>query len=213
MNRGLDRFHRDRRPVGGPGRGPGRLRAHGLKTLVEQNKFSAKDLETFHTAVQYQMIHALGLILIGLLAAARPSGMLDAAGWTMFAGILALFRLSLRLRGNRHEALRHVRADRRRGVHPRLAGRGGCRDAKIRKPPAFRVMISRKGEKRKTLSGLDLSGSGSEKQSALVSLLCSFRHCSRYSVTRPLPIRPRILVGLASFGPPDITAGSDSSHY
>ena len=55
---------------------------------MEQNKFSAKDLETFQTAVQYQMIHALGLILIGLLGATRPSGMLDAAGWTMFVGIL-----------------------------------------------------------------------------------------------------------------------------
>ena len=81
-------IHCDRRLVGGPGRGPGSVRAHGLKTLVEQNKFSAKDLETFHTAVQYQMTHALGLILVGLLAMARPSGILEAAGWTMFAGIL-----------------------------------------------------------------------------------------------------------------------------
>jgi uncharacterized membrane protein YgdD (TMEM256/DUF423 family) len=68
--------------------GLGAFGAHGLKTLVEQNRFSAKDLETFHTAVHYQMIHALGLVLIGLLAAARPSGMLDAAGWTMLAGVL-----------------------------------------------------------------------------------------------------------------------------
>ena len=68
--------------------GLGAFGAHGLKTLVEQGKFSAKDLETFQTAVQYQMIHALGLILIGLLAATRPSGLLDAAGWTMLAGIL-----------------------------------------------------------------------------------------------------------------------------
>ncbi len=65
----------------------GAFGAHGLKTLVEQNKFSARDLETFHTAVQYQMIHALGLILIGLLAATRPSAMLAAAGWMMLAGI------------------------------------------------------------------------------------------------------------------------------
>jgi uncharacterized membrane protein YgdD (TMEM256/DUF423 family) len=33
------------------------------------------------------MIHALGLILIGLLAATRPSIILDAAGWTMLMGI------------------------------------------------------------------------------------------------------------------------------
>ncbi|MGO9108864.1 MAG: DUF423 domain-containing protein [Thermoguttaceae bacterium] len=63
--------------------GLGAFGAHGLKTLV-----SATDLETFHTAVQYQMIHALGLILIGLIAGTRPSGMLDAAGWTMLAGVL-----------------------------------------------------------------------------------------------------------------------------
>ena len=68
--------------------GLGAFVTHGLKTLVEQNRFSAKDLETFQTAVHYQMIHALGLILIGLLAATRSSGILDAAGWTMFAGIL-----------------------------------------------------------------------------------------------------------------------------
>ncbi|MGA2253855.1 MAG: DUF423 domain-containing protein [Thermoguttaceae bacterium] len=68
--------------------GLGAFGAHGLKTLVEQGKFSAKDLETFQTAVQYQMIHALGLTLIGLLGALRPSGMLDAAGWTMLVGIL-----------------------------------------------------------------------------------------------------------------------------
>ena len=55
---------------------------------MEQNKFSAKDLETFQTAVQYQMIHALGLILIGLLGTTQTSGMLDAAGWTMLVGIL-----------------------------------------------------------------------------------------------------------------------------
>jgi len=65
----------------------GAFGAHGLKTLVEQNRFSAKDLETFHTAVQYQMIHALGLILIGLLNNTRPSGLLAASGWTMVFGI------------------------------------------------------------------------------------------------------------------------------
>jgi len=68
--------------------GLGAFGAHGLKTLVEQNKLTPKDLDTFQTAVHYQMIHALGLVLIGLIGAARPSGMLDAAGWTMLLGIL-----------------------------------------------------------------------------------------------------------------------------
>ena len=68
--------------------GLGAFGAHGLKSLVKENKFSAENLETFHTAVQYQMIHAQGLILIGLLAATRPSNMLDMAGWTMLGGTL-----------------------------------------------------------------------------------------------------------------------------
>ncbi len=68
--------------------GLGAFGAHGLKTLVDRGDFSPKSLETFETAVRYQMIHALGLILIGLIAAARPSTMLEAAGWTMFLGIL-----------------------------------------------------------------------------------------------------------------------------
>ena len=68
--------------------GLGAFAAHGLKTLVEQGQFTAKNLDTFQTAVHYQMIHALGMILIGLLAAARPSFLLDAAGWTMLLGIL-----------------------------------------------------------------------------------------------------------------------------
>jgi uncharacterized membrane protein YgdD (TMEM256/DUF423 family) len=68
--------------------GLGAFGAHGLKTLVAENKFSAENLETFHTAVYYQMIHALGLILVGLLAATRPSRLLDAAGWTMLGGVM-----------------------------------------------------------------------------------------------------------------------------
>ena len=67
----------------------GAFGAHGLKTLVDDGKFSAKDLETYQSAVHYQMIHALGLILVGLLAVAKPSSLLDAAGWTMLAGVLA----------------------------------------------------------------------------------------------------------------------------
>jgi uncharacterized membrane protein YgdD (TMEM256/DUF423 family) len=70
------------------GVGLGAHAAHGLSTLVEQGRFPAKDLDTFRTAVQYQMIHALGLIFIGLLYNARPSRLLAASGWTMFFGIV-----------------------------------------------------------------------------------------------------------------------------
>jgi uncharacterized membrane protein YgdD (TMEM256/DUF423 family) len=68
--------------------GLGAFGAHGLRSLVEQNRFSAKDLETFHTAVQYQMMHALGLLLIGLLSSVRPSALLTISGWIMLFGIV-----------------------------------------------------------------------------------------------------------------------------
>ena len=55
---------------------------------MEQGRFSTRDLETFQTAVHYQMIHALGLILVGLLSNARPSALLTASGWTMLFGIV-----------------------------------------------------------------------------------------------------------------------------
>jgi uncharacterized membrane protein YgdD (TMEM256/DUF423 family) len=70
------------------GVGLGAFAAHGLSHLVEQGRFSPKDLETFRTAVLYQMIHAMGLILIGLMSHVRPSALLTASGWTMFFGIV-----------------------------------------------------------------------------------------------------------------------------
>ncbi len=68
--------------------GLGAFGAHGLKTLVEQGRFAAKDFDTFQTAVHYQLIHAVGLVLIGLLANVRPGRVYEAAGWAMFVGIV-----------------------------------------------------------------------------------------------------------------------------
>ena len=68
----------------------GAFGAHGLK-----GKLSDAMLAVYHTGVQYHIYHALGLILVGLLALHLPaSGPLKAAGWLMFAGIL-LFSGSL----------------------------------------------------------------------------------------------------------------------
>lgn len=47
-----------------------------------------KYFQDYKTAVQYQMWHALGLILIGLLAMVRPGTSLEVAGWSMVAGIV-----------------------------------------------------------------------------------------------------------------------------
>jgi uncharacterized membrane protein YgdD (TMEM256/DUF423 family) len=63
--------------------GLGALGAHALKTQL-----AAQQLETFHTAVQYQMYHAIGLVLVGLLALYHRSRFFDAAGWSMLVGII-----------------------------------------------------------------------------------------------------------------------------
>ena len=68
----------------------GAFGAHGLR-----GRLSEAMLAVYHTGVQYHFYHALGLILLGLLALHLPaSGLLKAAGWLMFAGIL-LFSGSL----------------------------------------------------------------------------------------------------------------------
>ena len=73
----------------------GAFGAHALKLSM------APDLLTvYHTAVQYQFLHALGLVSVGLVTHHFPSnGLIKAAGWFMFAGIIifsgSLYTLSL----------------------------------------------------------------------------------------------------------------------
>lgn len=68
----------------------GAFGAHGLKARLTPDL-----LAVYQTAVQYHFWHAIGLVLIGLLALHMPdSGQLRAAGWLMLAGIL-LFSGSL----------------------------------------------------------------------------------------------------------------------
>jgi len=63
--------------------GLGAIGAHALK-----GHLTPPQLETFHTAVHYQMIHAVGLVLVGLLILHSPSRLFDFAGWAMLLGIL-----------------------------------------------------------------------------------------------------------------------------
>jgi uncharacterized membrane protein YgdD (TMEM256/DUF423 family) len=68
----------------------GAFAAHGLKS-----RLAAEMLAVFQTGVQYHFYHALGLILIGIIAMQlSPSAWLKISGWLMFAGIL-LFSGSL----------------------------------------------------------------------------------------------------------------------
>lgn len=63
--------------------GLGAIGAHALKSQL-----SAEQLATYHTAVQYQMYHAIGLVLVGLLGLYQGSRFFDLAGWSMLVGIV-----------------------------------------------------------------------------------------------------------------------------
>ena len=68
----------------------GAFGAHGLKTKV-----APEMLTVWETAVQYHLVHALGLILVGILCQLMPAAsMVRPAGWLLLAGIV-LFSGSL----------------------------------------------------------------------------------------------------------------------
>ena len=70
----------------------GAFGAHALKTRIAPDLMSI-----YRTGVEYHFYHALGLILVGLVALHLPdSAWLRGAGWAMLAGI-ALFSGSLYL--------------------------------------------------------------------------------------------------------------------
>ena len=70
----------------------GAFAAHGLRSHLSERLY-----EVFQTGVQYHAMHALALLMIGILASAMPrSPWLITAGWSMLAGIL-LFSGSLYL--------------------------------------------------------------------------------------------------------------------
>jgi uncharacterized membrane protein YgdD (TMEM256/DUF423 family) len=58
--------------------GLGALGAHALKSQL-----TPEHLVTFQTAVQYQMYHAIGLVLVGLLSLCRHSRWFDFSGWSV----------------------------------------------------------------------------------------------------------------------------------
>src|SRR5512139_2806113 len=77
---------------GGLGVALGAFGAHALKA-----RLSPERLETFETAVRYQLFHALALLAAGMAAGQAPgSAWANAAGWLFLAGTL-LFSGSLYL--------------------------------------------------------------------------------------------------------------------
>ncbi|MEX2114219.1 MAG: DUF423 domain-containing protein [Pirellulales bacterium] len=62
--------------------------AIGTHVLKESLKLPESDLATYDIAVRYQMLHSLGLMLVGLLAARGASRWLTAAGVAFLLGIV-----------------------------------------------------------------------------------------------------------------------------
>lgn len=67
----------------------GAFGAHGLRGKLDEYYYSV-----FQTGVQYHMMHAIGLILIGILAQWLSPATMNTAGWIMLGGII-LFSGSL----------------------------------------------------------------------------------------------------------------------
>jgi len=63
--------------------GTGAFAAHGLKDLL-----SVDYLNTFKTAADYQLIHGIGLIIVGILSKENPNRYNFAAAIFMFIGII-----------------------------------------------------------------------------------------------------------------------------
>ena len=73
----------------------GAFGAHALKPRIDAELFAV-----YQTGVQYHLVHAIGIILVGILANGLPiSKWLPIAGWTMVGGVLvfsgSLYGLSL----------------------------------------------------------------------------------------------------------------------
>lgn len=62
----------------------GAFGAHGLRDLLAANGRT----ETFETAVKYQFYHALGLLVLGILAIQKPQIGFESAAWALFIGTL-----------------------------------------------------------------------------------------------------------------------------
>jgi uncharacterized membrane protein YgdD (TMEM256/DUF423 family) len=62
--------------------------AGAIGSHVLKDKLEPAALETFETAVRYQMYHALALIVVGLLVFRGANGLLTAAGILFFLGTL-----------------------------------------------------------------------------------------------------------------------------
>ena len=61
----------------------GAFGAHGLKTRI-----SIEDLNIFETAVRYQMYHALGILIFGVMGYFLPHETLLIPAWFLIVGVI-----------------------------------------------------------------------------------------------------------------------------
>ena len=73
----------------------GAFGAHSLKGII-----SANQIATFQTGVTYQFIHAIAIIVVGVLLYFRKTSWTPIAGWLFFGGIVcfsgSLYLLSIK---------------------------------------------------------------------------------------------------------------------
>lgn len=82
--------------IAGLGVVAGAFGAHGLETKLktppdasqQERDLSARRLHNFEVAVRYQMYHALGLILVGMVGLHTKSAWISIAGWLFIAGLV-----------------------------------------------------------------------------------------------------------------------------
>ena len=77
----------------------GAFGAHALETAFATAEEGPRRLAAWKTGAQYQMVHALGLILLGMLpttrlGAQKAAGILLVAGILIFSGVLYIYALT-----------------------------------------------------------------------------------------------------------------------
>jgi uncharacterized membrane protein YgdD (TMEM256/DUF423 family) len=78
--------------IGAVGVGLGAFGAHGLPGFLERQGYTGDDLtrrlEIFDTAIRYQLIHALALVLTGVALDRKPTSWWRLAAWSFLIGVV-----------------------------------------------------------------------------------------------------------------------------
>jgi uncharacterized membrane protein YgdD (TMEM256/DUF423 family) len=78
--------------IGAIGVGLGAFGAHGLPDFLQQRGYTdadlARRLEIFDTAIRYQLIHALALVVTALALDRKPTFSWRLAAWTFLIGVV-----------------------------------------------------------------------------------------------------------------------------